>query len=42
VWCSDLLLTIPVVNLLTPIVATAAMVHLFEKFRHSLPEPSQA
>jgi len=40
--CIALLLTIPVVNLLTPIVATAAMVHLFEKFRHSLPEPSQA
>ena len=36
-----LLLTIPVVNLLTPIVATAAMIHLFEKFRHGLPELSQ-
>lgn len=27
------LLTIPVINLLTPIVATAAMVHLFESWR---------
>ena len=27
------LLTIPVVNLLMPVVATAAMVHLFEKWR---------
>ena len=33
--CIALLLTIPVVNLLTPIVATAAMVHLFEKWRHA-------
>ena len=29
------LLTVPVVNLLTPIIATAVMVHLFEKFRRS-------
>lgn len=28
-----LLLTVPVVNLLAPVVATAAMVHLFEDFR---------
>lgn len=27
------LLTIPVVNLLTPVIATSAMVHLFEKWR---------
>ena len=27
------LLTIPVVNLLTPVIATAAMVHLFERWR---------
>ncbi len=40
--CIALLLTIPVVNLLTPIIATAAMVHLFEKWRHALPEPSHA
>ncbi len=39
--CIALMLTIPVVNLLTPIVATAAMVHLFEKWRPALPEPSQ-
>lgn len=37
-----LLLTIPVINLLTPIVATAAMVHLFEKWRPALPEPVPA
>lgn len=37
-----LMLTIPVINLLTPIVATAAMVHLFEKWRPALPEPAQA
>ncbi len=29
-----LLLTIPGVNLLAPVVATAAMVHLFEEWRH--------
>lgn len=40
--CIALLLTIPVVNLLTPIVATSAMVHLFEKWRPVLPELSQA
>jgi len=40
--CIALLLTIPVVNLLTPIVATAAMVHLFEKWRNDNPEPSHA
>ena len=31
--CIALLLTIPVVNLLTPVIATAAMVHLFEDWR---------
>lgn len=40
--CIALLLTIPVINLLTPIVATAAMVHLFEKWRHALPETAPA
>ncbi|MHA1598610.1 MAG: EI24 domain-containing protein [Alphaproteobacteria bacterium] len=29
------LLTVPVVNLLTPIIATAVMVHLFEQFRRT-------
>ena len=28
------LLTLPLINLLTPVVATAAMVHLFESWRH--------
>lgn len=37
--CIALMLTIPVVNLLTPIIATAAMVHMFEKWRHELPGP---
>ncbi len=37
--CIAFLLTIPVVNLLTPLIATAAMVHLFEKWRPELPEP---
>ena len=27
------LMTVPIVNLLTPIIATATMVHLFEKWR---------
>lgn len=40
--CIALLLTIPVINLLTPIVATAAMVHLFEKWRQALPETTPA
>jgi len=30
-----LLLTLPIINILTPIVATAAMVHLFESWRHA-------
>ncbi len=30
-----LLLTVPIINLLTPIVATATMVHLFEAWRHA-------
>ncbi len=33
-----LMLTVPVVNLLAPVVATAAMVHLFEDWRKQLPE----
>jgi uncharacterized protein involved in cysteine biosynthesis len=33
-----LLLTIPVVNLLAPVVATAAMVHLFEDWRKEAPK----
>lgn len=33
-----LLLTLPVVNLLTPVVATAAMVHLFQKWRGNQPD----
>lgn len=28
------LMTLPIINLLTPVVATAAMVHLFEAWRH--------
>jgi CysZ protein len=28
------LLTIPIVNLVAPVVGTAAMVHLFETIRH--------
>ena len=31
------LLTIPVVNLLVPLVAAATMVHLFERWRHQAP-----
>ena len=30
-----ILLTIPLINLLTPVVATASMVHLFESWRGS-------
>lgn len=30
------LLTVPIINLLAPVVATAAMVHLFERWRRSL------
>lgn len=30
-----LMLTVPIVNLLTPIIATATMVHLFEAWRHA-------
>ena len=33
-----LLLTVPVVNLLAPIIATAAMVHLFESWRTEGPD----
>ena len=37
-----LLLTIPIVNLVTPIVATAVMVHLFESWRQRMTETSVA
>lgn len=36
------LLTIPIVNLLTPVIATSAMVHLFEKWRRSTPDGGQS
>lgn len=36
------LLTVPVVNLLTPVIATAAMVHLFEAWRHAGTGPKAA